>query len=73
MISSSFEGGREVGSGSAVSDQGELLFNAYIGTALQLTEYLQGFLSYNFTDSDSDFDGRSYDRNRVSIGLTAEF
>jgi len=73
MISSSFEGGREVGTGSAVSDQDELLFNAYIGTTLQLTEYLQGFLSYNFTDSNSDFNDRSYDRNRVSIGLTAEF
>lgn len=51
----------------------EDLFNAYIGVSVQMTDYLYGSLSYNFTDSSSDFPGFSYDRNRISLGIRAEF
>jgi hypothetical protein len=51
----------------------EDVFNAYIGMSVKFTEMLYGTLSYNYTDSSSDFAGQSYDRNRVNVGLRAEF
>jgi hypothetical protein len=41
--------------------------------SVKFTEMLYGTLSYNYTDSSSDFAGQSYDRNRVNVGLRAEF
>jgi hypothetical protein len=29
--------------------------------------------SYNYTDSSSDDDRRDYNRNRISVGVSAEF
>lgn len=51
----------------------EDVWNAYLGLSVKFTEMLYGTLSYNYTDSSSDFVGQSYDRNRVSVGLRAEF
>ena len=51
----------------------ETLVNAYIGASLKLTEILTGSLTYNFTNADSDLVGRSYDRSRITLGLSAEF
>lgn len=73
LISTSYESGRIVNTATGVSDADGTLVNAYIGTSLKLTEYLYGTLTYNFTDSDSDLSGRNYDRNRISVGLRAEF
>jgi hypothetical protein len=73
LISSSYESGRVVNTAIGIADADETLVNAYIGTSLKLTEYLYGTLTYNFTDSDSDVFGRDYDRNRISVGLRAEF
>lgn len=74
-IPSSFDAGRQVaGFGPATrSGLSEDIFNIYVGVGMQLTEYLHGSLSYNFTDVDSDFANSSYDRNRVSLSLRAEF
>ncbi len=49
------------------------IFNAYVGCSMKLTEYLTGTLAYNFTYQDSDFPGQTYHRNRVSLGVSAEF
>ena len=73
LISKSYEDGRSVVTGAGVSDADETLINAYIGASLKLTEYLFGTLSYNYTNSDSDIVNNTYDRNRVSLGLRAEF
>ncbi len=73
LISTSYEEGRTVPGGVAVPDQDETLFNAYIGATLEITEYLDGTITYNFTNADSDIPNRSYDRNRISVGLKAEF
>ena len=51
----------------------EDLINAYIGLSVKFTENLYGNVSYNYTDSSSDLPGREYDRNRVSVGVRAEF
>lgn len=73
-IPASFDDGRQVtGVGPGVSGFDEDLVNAYIGLSVQFTESLSGTVSYNYTDSSSDFVGRSYDRNRISVGVRAEF
>jgi len=73
VVNSSFESGRNLATGVSIADAEETLVNAYIGASLKLTEILTGTLTYNFTDSDSDLANRSYDRNRVTVGLSAEF
>lgn len=73
LVSTSFESGRNVFTGVSANDADETLVNAYIGASLKLTEILTGSLTYNFTDSDSDIGGRDYDRNRITLGLSAEF
>ena len=74
-IPASFDEGRRVtGAGALiVSGLEEDIFNAYIGVSMKFTEYLYGTLTYNYTDSNSDFAGLSYDRNRISLGIRAEF
>lgn len=73
LIITSYESGNFVPGGAPAPDADETLINAYIGASLKLTEYLYGTLTYNFTTSDSDVANRDYDRNRVSVGLRAEF
>lgn len=51
----------------------EDVLNAYVGLSIKFTEMLYGTFSYNYTDSSSDFAGQSYDRNRVNVGVRAEF
>jgi hypothetical protein len=75
-IPSTFDGGRQVtppGTGNRISGLDEDLINLYVGVSMKFTDSLHGTLSYNFTDSSSDFASRSYDRNRVTVGVRAEF
>jgi len=60
-------------SGGVPNDGDELLFNFNAGISYQVADnfFLTG--SYNFTHSDSDFDGREYDRNRYTIGTQFTF
>ena len=37
------------------------------------TDWLYAQASYNYTNSDSDIILRDYDRNRISVGMRAEF
>jgi len=68
------EGSLASGVGPAnVGGYDEDLVNAYVGLSVKFTDYLSGSLTYNFTDSSSDFDNRDYDRNRVTVGVRAEF
>lgn len=73
-INSDYDDGRAVGTpvpfgGNPTED----LINAYVGLSVKFTENLYGNVSYNYTDSSSDLPGREYDRNRVSVGVRAEF
>lgn len=74
-IPSTFEDGRRVAGVGAPTANGldEDLLNAYIGASLQFAENIYGSVSYNFTNSDSDFANFSYDRNRINLGVRAEF
>ncbi|WP_411827068.1 hypothetical protein [Luteolibacter sp. AS25] len=74
VINTSYEDGRFVDAPfGTVADADETLVNAYIGTSVKITDTLYGSFSYNFTNSDSDNPGRDYDRNRITVGLNAEF
>lgn len=74
-IPTSFEGGRQIPSvaGSSVANQKEDLINAYTGASMKFNDFLTGTVSYNFTNSSSDFSNNDYKRNRISVGLSAEF
>jgi hypothetical protein len=73
-IPSTYEDGRRVdGSVGPVPDSDEDVINAHIGLSVKFNDYLYGSLSYSHTNSSSDLRGRDYDRNRVSVGVRAEF
>ena len=74
-IPATFDDGRLIGGAGPLAASGldEDVWNAYVGLSVKFTEMLYGTLTYNYTDSDSDFVNQSYDRNRVSVGLRAEF
>ncbi len=74
-IPSQFEDGRRVAGPGPLTRGGlsEDLINAYVGVSVKFTDYLTGDLSYNYTDSSSDLFGATYDRNRVNVGIRAEF
>ena len=57
----------------SVGDRSSDIFNAYLGLSVKFNDYLTGTLSYNYTDSSSDFIGATYQRSRISLGLSAEF
>ncbi len=56
-----------------ISDLNEDLLNLSVGVSVKFNDYLTGTASYNYTNSTSDVVGRDYDRNRISLGLSAEF
>jgi long-subunit fatty acid transport protein len=57
----------------STADADEDIINAYIGVSYRFNDLLTATASYNFTDSTSDFPNREYDRNRISLGVSAEF
>ena len=54
-------------------DESEDIFNVNAGFSYEFVNniYLTG--SYNFSNNNSDFEGRDYDRNRVQLGVQATF
>lgn len=73
-VPASFEEGEQVGPGAPdLRDRDEAIVNAYIGLSMKFNDYLTGTASYNYTNSTSDFSNNDYDRNRFSLGVSAEF
>jgi len=72
-IPTSYAGGRRISDNAGVSDLSTDLINAYIGLSVKFNDYLTGTVSYNFTESSSDIQFQDYTRNRISIGVSAEF
>lgn len=72
-IPTSYSEGRGVPIPVGVSDIDEDIFNTYVGVSVKFNDFLTGTASYNYTNSSSDIVGRDYDRNRISVGLSAEF
>lgn len=63
---SSFESG-------AASSSSDNFFSVGLNFGYQINQYLLAEAGYNFDDLDSDLGFRSYDRNRVYIGLKASY
>ena len=74
-IPSSFGTGMRVAGVGPLRNSGlsEDLINTYLGLSVKFNQHLFGTLSYNYTNSTSDFSNYSYDRNRVSVGVRGEF
>lgn len=72
-LPTSYASGIKISDGSASPDKSSDIFNAYISLSVKFNDYLTGTASYNYTNSTSDFLGGTYDRNRISIGVTAAF
>lgn len=75
FITADMDDGRRVsGAGPlTASGYGQDLFNIYLGLSVKFMDGLYGTLTYNYTDSSSDFATQDYDRNRVSLGVRYEF
>jgi hypothetical protein len=71
-----YEGGESLQSPpftGMIDDLNSDIFNANIGLSVRFNDLLTGTVSYNFTDSTSDIGGQDYTRNRINVGLSAEF
>ncbi len=74
LIFSNYMNGRNVNDNTYGPDKYENNLNAYIGCSYKLTDYLICKLSYTYTQTFTDIsDAREYVRNRISLGLSAEF
>lgn len=72
-IPTDFQEGRNLATGASVGDLDEDIINAYIGASIKFNEIWTGTASYNYTTSDSRIAGRDYNRNRITVGVSAEF
>jgi len=54
-------------------DVDEDIINADIGFSVKFNPFLTGTAAYTYTKSSSDIVGKDYDRNRISVGLSAQF
>jgi hypothetical protein len=74
-IPTSYAGGRvlDMPGQPSVSDSSTDIINAYLGLSMRFNDYMIGSITYNYTDVSSDFTNGTYTRNRISVGVSAEF
>ena len=72
-LPTSYSSGRYVTGTGTPPDMKDSIINAYIGASLKFNDYLTGSLSYNYTHSTSDTPNQTYNRSRISLGLSSEF
>jgi long-subunit fatty acid transport protein len=72
-IPTSYRDGEFLSDGASSADVDEDVINVYLGLVYNINEFLKADISYNYSQSDSDFAIRDYDRNRISLGISAEF
>lgn len=75
LIFSNYMNGRDVkNAGRYGPDKYESNINVYVGGSYKLTDYLFCNLYYTYSQTFTDIsDAREYVRNRISLGLSAEF
>jgi hypothetical protein len=56
-----------------IKDLNQDLYNINLGVSVRFNDLLTGTLTYNYTDSWGDVPGQDYDRNRINVGISAEF
>jgi hypothetical protein len=74
-IPTSYSGGQLLNApGGSTPDLSNELLNANIGLSVRFNEMLTGTVAYNYTTAMSDdLEYQDYDRNRISLGVNAEF
>lgn len=75
-LPTSYGGGQSLQTPPFVGPIGDLdseIFDGNVGLSVRFNDLLTGTLSYNITYSDSDIDGQDYTRNRINVGVSAEF
>lgn len=72
-IPTKFSGGRDVLLNSNPGDLNDDILSAYVGFSVKFNDFLTGTASYSYTKATSDLIGRDYDRNRFSVGVSADF
>ena len=79
-ISTDLEDGRFInGFPGSISDLDQDVINLFLGFSYKVNDGVYVTGSYNWTDSDgsggnlSDADSRTYERNRVSLGVRVDF
>ena len=73
LIMTDMQDGRSTTLAPDPNDADTDLVNLYLGFTYKINDGVYVTGSYNWTDSDSDLPGRTYERNRVSIGVRTEF
>lgn len=76
FLPTSYEGGESLQTPpftGNISDLNQEIYNANLGLSVRFNDLLTGTVSYNFTESVSDINGQDYSRNRITVGLSAEF
>jgi hypothetical protein len=75
FIFSNYMNGRNVDNSNDYGpDKYETNLNGYVGLSYKLTDYLFGNFYYTYTQTFTDIsDEREYVRNRITLGLSAEF
>jgi len=73
LVVNNMQDGRLVPGPGAFPDADSDLINLYLGCSLKISDRVYATASYNWTDSNSDIVGRTYNRNNFSLGLGAQF
>lgn len=72
-IKATVENGKYNGGGPGVDGNGFYYYQLGLNLAYEINRNFSASIGYNFDKFDSDLLGRSYDRNRVYLGVTAGF
>ena len=72
-IPTRYRDGRFLNDSTASRDVDEDVINFYIGLNYRINDFMMAKIGYNYSHADSDFPTRDYDRNRISLGVSAEF
>lgn len=59
--------------GAGLASPSEDIFNYYLGFSMSLTDTVSLSGNWSYEDFGSDVGGREYDRNRLSLGVSAQF
>ncbi|MCF7674293.1 MAG: hypothetical protein K9N23_05430 [Akkermansiaceae bacterium] len=73
LILANMDDGRQIGGPLTAGGLSQDLFNIYVGVSMKINDQFYTTLTYNYTDSSSDFINQDYDRSRVSLGVRYEF
>jgi hypothetical protein len=72
-VTAQYQHSTAISSNPLVNDGVEQIFLIGVNLKYQFCHYLSAELGYDFDKVESDFVGRSYDRNKVYVGISATY